>query len=235
MSGARSQKNDERVANDDGEYWRCTLLETATRLRVGRGIGQNETEAARELWEQVKQRTAHQASPPPFVSDGWGGHREALLEVYGQVPPYQGRGRPPTRKQPSPDWHYTQMVKQRDAQGHLADVEIRIIYGDEQTGALTGERTAYIERTNLTSRHMNARLTRKTLGFSKQLDMFRASSIWEDVVYNFTRTVKTLRRPATDGQRRWRPQSPAMKAGLTDHLWSIRELLIRIPVPTNPI
>src|SRR5512142_3227831 len=101
MSGARSQKNDERVPDDDGEYWRCTLLETATRLRVGREIGQNETEAAKALWEQVKQRTAHQDSPPPFVSDGWGGHREALLEVYGQVPPYQGRGRPPTRKQPS--------------------------------------------------------------------------------------------------------------------------------------
>jgi hypothetical protein len=82
---------------------------------------------------------------------------------------------------------------------------------------------------------MNARLTRKTLGFSKHLDMFRASSIWEDVVYNFTRTVKTLRRPATDGQRRWLPQSPAMKAGLTDHLWSIREFLTRVPVPTNSI
>ncbi len=235
MSGARGQKNDERLPADDGEYWRCTLLETATRLRVGRGIGQNETEAARELWEQVKQRTAHQDSPPPFVSDGWGGHREALLEVYGQVPAYQGRGRPPTRKQPSPDWHYTQMVKQRDGQGYLEDVVIRIIYGDEQTPTLTGERTAYIERTNLTSRHMNARLTRKTLGFSKQLAMLRASSIWEDVVYNFTRTVKTLRRPATDGQRRWVPQSPAMKAGLTDHLWSLRELLTRIPVPTNSI
>lgn len=127
------------------------------------------------------------------------------------------------------------MVKHRDAQGHLEDVEIRIIYGNEQTYVLTGKRTAYIERTNLTSRHMNARLTRKTLGFSKQLDMLRASSIWEDMVYNVTRTVKTLRQPATDGQRRWFPQSPAMKAGLTDHLWSIRELLTWIPVPTNSV
>jgi hypothetical protein len=60
-------------------------------------------------------------------------------------------------------------------------------------------------------------------------------SIWEDMVYNLTRAVKTLRRPATDGQRRWLPQSPAMKAGLTDHLWSIRELLTRIPVSTNSV
>ena len=235
MLGAKNQKNEERLPDDDGEYWRCTLLETTTRLRVGRGIGQNETVAALELWKQVKQRPAHQESPPPFISDGWGGHREALLEVYGQVPAYQGRGRPPTRKRPSPDWHYTQMVKRRDAQGHLLEVDIRIIYGDEHTLALTGERTAYIERTNLTSRHMNARLTRKTLGFSKQLAMFRAASIWEDTVYNLIRTVKTLRRPAMDGQRRWLPQSPAMKAGLTDHRWSIRELLTRIPVSTNSV
>ena len=186
-----------------------------------------------ELWEQVKQRDAHRDSPPPVLSDGWGGHREALLEVYGQVPVYTGRGRPPTRKQPSEEWHYSQMVKQHDAQGHFLGVDIRIIYGDADTLNLTGQRTAYIERTNLTSRHMNARLTRKTLGFSKQLDMFRASSIWEDMVYNLTRPVKTLRRQVKDGQRRWLPQSPAMKAGLTDHLWSIRELLTRVPIPTN--
>src|SRR5258706_3638536 len=127
------------------------------------------------------------------------------------------------------------MVKQRDEQGHLLGVDIRIIYGDEATLDLTGQRTVYIERTNLTSRHMNARLTRKTLGFSKQLDMLRASSIWQDMVDNLTRPVKTLRREVNDGQRRWLPQSPAMKAGLTDHVWSIREVLIRVPVPTNSI
>ncbi|MBI3757018.1 MAG: IS1 family transposase [Deltaproteobacteria bacterium] len=210
-------------------------METATRLRVGRGIGQNETEAAVELWEHIKQRDAHQDCPPPVLSDGWGGHREALLEVYGQVPAYTGRGRPPTRKQPSDEWHYTQMVKQHDTQGHFLGVNIRVIYGDETTLDLTGEHTAYIERTNLTSRHMNARLTRKTLGFSKHLEMLRASSMWEDMVYNLTRPVKTLRREVNDGQRRWLPQSPAMKAGLTDHVWSIRELLTRLPVPTNSI
>ncbi len=115
MSGARGQKNDERLPADDGEYWRCTLLETATRLRVGRGIGQNETEAARELWEQVKQRTAHQDSPPPFVSDGWGGHREALLEVYGQVPARAAgghqRANSPAQTGTTPRWSSSAMAK----------------------------------------------------------------------------------------------------------------------------
>jgi len=224
-----------READEAGEYWRCTLIESETRLRVGRGIGQNETEAAVELWQAVKKRAVHSDQPPPVLSDGWGGHREALLEVYGQLPAYSGRGRPPKRKQPADHWHYAQMVKQRDAHGHFTGIKLRVIYGDQTTLAQTGGRTAYVERTNLTSRLMTARLTRKTLGFSKRLTMLRAASVWEDAVYNLVHPLKTLRREVNDGQRRWQPVSPAMKAGLTDHLWSITDLLTLVPIPTNSI
>jgi hypothetical protein len=205
-------------------------------LRVGRGIAQTETDAAIQLWQQVKQRTAHRSSPPPVLSDGWGGHREALVEVYGQVPDYTGRGRPPTQKQPVAGWHYTQMVKQRDEKGKLEGVDIRVIYGDDSTLSKTGTRTTCVERTNLTSRLMNGRLVRKTLGFSKQIEMLVAACVWEDVIYNLTRPVKTLRLevlPPID--RRWIPRSPAMAAGITDHIWSIREILMMIPIPTNCI
>lgn len=158
------------------------------------------------------------------------------MQVYGQVPEYGGRGRPPTRKQPVEGWHYTQMVKQRDATGNLIGVDMRVIYGDETTLDRTGTRTVYVERTNLTSRLMNGRLVRKTLGFSKALTMLSASCVWEDVVYNLTRPVKTLRlevMPQT--KRRWIQRSPALVAGITDHIWSIREVLMTIPVPTNRI
>lgn len=234
VCGTQSSKKERNDADEVGEYWRCTLIEPATRLRVGRGLGQTETQAAIELWQHVKRRDAHRELPPPVVSDGWGGHREALLEVYGQVPAYSGRGRPPTCKQPRPDWHYTQMVKQRDAQGHLTGLDIRVIYGDDTTLCRTGTRTVYVERTNLTSRHMTARLTRKTLGFSKQGAMLRAASNWEDTIYNLARAVRTLRIPVVDPTQRWPSCSPAMKAGLTDHIWSIHELLTHIPVPVNP-
>lgn len=158
------------------------------------------------------------------------------MQVYGKVPEYSGRGRPPTRKRPVEGWHYTQMVKQRDAKGNLIGVDIRVIYGDETTLAQTGTRTVYVERTNLTSRLMNGRLVRKTLGFSKELTMLEASCAWEDVVYNLTRSVKTLRvevMPQTN--RRWIQRSPAMAAGITDHIWSIRQVLRAVPVPTNSI
>jgi hypothetical protein len=204
-------------------------------LRVGRGIGQTETQAAIALWTQVKQRDAHRNRPPPVLSDGWGGHQEALIEVYGHVPPYTGRGRHPTRKQPAADWHYTQMVKQRDATGNLIGIDLRVIYGDDTTLDRTGTRTTCVERTNLTSRHMNGRLVRKTLGYSKRVEMLKAACVWEDALYNFTRKVKTLRIEINVEGKRWLPCSPMMAAALTDHLWSIRELLMCIPLPTNSL
>jgi len=219
--------------DEAGEYWRCTLIEPETRLRVGRGIGPTETQAAIELWQQVQQRAAHRDSPPPLLSDGWGGHREAIVQVYGKLPRYKGRGRPPTRKQPGQDWHYTQMVKQRDEKGHWTGVEVRVVYGDDTTLAKTGERTVHVERTHLTSRHMNGRLVRKTLGFSKQVAMLRAACLWEDTVYNLAHCVKTLRVETHNIDQRWLQRSPAMAAGLTDHIWSIQEVLACVLTPTN--
>ena len=224
----------ERVDGDEpGEYWRCTLIEPKTRLRVGRGIAQTETEAAIMLWKRVKKRKAHHTSPPPLLSDGWGGHREALVQVYGKVPTYTGRGRPPTHKQPGKDWHYTQMIKQRDAKGKFLGVMVRVIYGNATTLERTGERTVHVERTNLTSRHMNGRLVRKTLGFSKCVEMLKAACVWEDAVYNLARSVKTLRVEINQGSQRWLSQSPAMAASITDHIWSIKEVLTLLPIPTN--
>lgn len=153
------------------------------------------------------------------------------MEVWGEVPEYRGRGRPPTKKQPQAGWQYLQMVKQR-RKGRGVGAEAKTIYGDEQeVRRLLGQSTSYVERTHLTSRHMNGRLVRKTLGYSKELEMLRASSIWEDTVYNLGRALKTLRIESPKDGRRWIPRSPAMAAGLTDHIWEIEELLRVLPLP----
>jgi hypothetical protein len=76
-------------------------------------MAKTETEASQIVFTALKQR-GHPDKPPPTISDGWGGIREAMVEVYGQAPPYSGRGRPPTLKQPGKDWQYLQMVKQRE-------------------------------------------------------------------------------------------------------------------------
>jgi hypothetical protein len=82
---------------------------------------------------------------------------------------------------------------------------------------------------------MNGRLVRKTLSFSKELRLLEAASCWEDALYNFTRPLKTLRVEQEEqaGFPRWRQRTPAMAAGLTDHVWTVQELLTSVFVPSS--
>lgn len=202
-----------------------------TRLRVGRAIGKTEEEVAHALMAQLKER-GHPAQPPAMATDGKGDYRTALVETWGEVPPYQGRGRPPTQKQPQPDWQYVQVIKERSG-SRLTAVHITVVYGDpDEVLELMGGHTAYVERTNLTSRQMNGRLVRKSLSYSKQLEALEAACAWEDWVYNLTRTVETLSLRVCEGDRRWKRQTPAMAAGLTDHIWTIKDLLMTVVPPS---
>lgn len=210
------------------------MIDMDTRLRVARGIAKTETEASIEVF-QTLQRRGHPDAPPPTISDGWGGIDNAMVEVYGQVPPYKGIGRPPTRKRPQPGWQYVQMVKQRE-NGRVVGIKVRVVFGDPiETLALLGKSTSYIERSHLTMRLFNGRLARKTLAFSKDLGMYRASAAWEDLIYNLARPLKTLRVEIFGHpKRRWKQRSPAMASGLTDHIWTVKELLKTVvPPPLN--
>jgi hypothetical protein len=208
------------------------MLDMDSRLRVARGIAKNETVASTEVFETLKRR-GHPDGPPPTISDGWGGIDEAMLAVYGLVPEYIGRGRPPTRKRAGADWQYLQMVKQRDEHGRLQGVKLRVVFGAPcAVLALLGESTAYVERSNLTSRLFNGRQVRKTLAFSKDPEMNRAAAIWEDSYYNLMRPHKSLRvRDHDSSKRQWHPRTPAMAARLTDHIWTVKELLTALPLP----
>jgi hypothetical protein len=219
--------------DESGQFWRATMVDIDSRLRVAHGIAKTETEASQEVFETLKRR-GHPDAPPPTVSDGWGGIDDAMVEVYGVVPEYRGRGRPPTRKRPQPGWQYLQVVKQRE-NGRVVGTKLRVVFGDKQEVLeLLGKSTAYIERTHLTMRLFNGRLARKTLAFSKLLEMYRASAAWDDLVYNLARPLKTLRLPAVnDPHRRWQPRSPAMAAGLTDCIWTVKELLTTVVLPVN--
>ena len=210
------------------------MIDMDSRLRAARGIAKTETEASLGVFQRLQER-GHPDAPPPFMSDGWGGIDNALVEVYGQVPEYRGVGRPPTRKQPQQGWQYLQFIKHRDEHGHLLETELKVIFGDTETVlGLFGKSTAYIERTHLTMRLFNGRLVRQTLAFSKNVQMYRFSAAWEDLVYNFARPLKSLRIKLLDtfGQR-WVKRSPAMAANLTNHIWSIKELLSTLPLPNS--
>ena len=160
--GNKGQKGATKRRRDSGEFWRCTLIESETRLRAARGIAKSETEAAVEAFKQLKSR-GHRHSPPPMVSDGWGGYDEAMVEVWGKVPEYKGRGTSsdqeaaqsavavPTDGQATRKWA-----------GNRDEGEDHLRRSAGSAFALGSEHELYVERTNLTSRHMNGRLVRKT-------------------------------------------------------------------------
>jgi hypothetical protein len=183
-------------------------------------------------------KTQGQLTLPPIISDGWGGIREAIVNVYGQVPAYKGRGRRPTKPRALADWQYLQMVKKRDSKGKLLAIEPKAIFGNlEDLTQTFGEHTAYIERTHLSMRQANARLTRKTLCFSKDLALHQAAALWDDATYNFVKPLGSLRIDLNPHAERFHPRyehaTPAMAAGLADHIWSTEELLRTVPIPTN--
>jgi hypothetical protein len=199
---------------------------------VGRAIGKNEEEVAAAMMSQIKER-CNPVEPPAIASDGNDSYPEAMLETWGKLPEYSGRGRPPTRKQPEPGWRCLQVTKHRSG-NRIIRITHRVVYGDPgEVPDFMGLNTAYVERTNLTSRQMNGRMVRKTLSFSKEEEMLRASCALEDAVYNLMRPVKTLRIEVNDDMRRWEPKTPAMAAGLTDHVWTIEELMMTVAVPVN--
>jgi hypothetical protein len=198
-----------------------------SRLRIGCAVEKTEEEGALALMRILKM--THPDQPPAIATDAKGCYREALVETWGKVPERSGRGRPPSRKQAQPGWQYLQVQKIRSG-SRLIEVRVEVIYGDpEATRALLGGHTAYIERTNLTSRQMNGRVVRKTLSFSRAVFYLRAACRWEDAVYNWTRPCSSLTLEGADGVKQKR--TPAMAAGLTDSCWTIRQLLLVVVPP----
>lgn len=207
------------------------MIDTDSRLRAARGFGKTEKEASVAVFRKLKER-GHPDEPPPTVSDGWGGIREAMVEVYGKIPKYSGHGRHPSKKRPHPDRKYLQMIKERDDKGHFLGIRLKAVYGDlRDLIELLGKSTAYVERTHPTMRTFSSRPTRKSIAFSKEIFIHKACAAIEDMYYNLIRPHKTLRLKNKDGGvRKWTQRTPATAAGLTDHRWALKELFTTVVV-----
>ncbi len=83
--------------------------------------------------------------------------------------------------------------------------------------------TSFVERQNGTDRNRNARKVRKSYCFSKDWSVHRAITYFTMYSYNFCWPVRTLR--IRTGGGTWQRRTPAMAAGLTDHVWSLSEWL----------
>ena len=110
-------------------------------------------------------------------------------------------------------------------------VSTRVVFGTRVAVALAlltsavsrAVNTCFVERHNRTDRNRCSRKVRKSYAFSKDWDVHRAASRFSHFSYNFCWPVRTLRQRGA--QQRWQERTPAMAAGLTDHVWSLSEWL----------
>jgi hypothetical protein len=85
--------------------------------------------------------------------------------------------------------------------------------------------TSYVERINLTIRTPLARFIRKGMNFSKTKRVHTKAFDLFQTWYNFIKPHKSLRLKIDSGNRKWFKMTPAMVEGITDHIWSLKELL----------
>lgn len=127
---------------------------------------------------------------------------------------------------------YCKVVKERK-KGKVIRVDTEIVFGKEQQirKRLKGSKvsrhinTTFVERNNLTMRERNRRLTRKTMGFSKEKVPLIESLNLYSALYHFVKPHCGLRIEINEVNRRWMQRTPMMAAGITDHIWSVEELL----------
>ena len=177
---------------------------------------------------------------PIFVSDDWDPFEEGLRRVYSttEMPAYCGRGRPPKPQLvPLPSLKYAQVIKKK-RKNRVVETLGRVVYGDEdevrralgvdENGVIS---TSYVERLNLTIRNSLARFIRKGMNFSKDQYVHRRVMDFYQGWYNFCKPHKSLRLLSNNPLRKWDKRTPAMAKEMTDHLWSIEELLtFKIPI-----
>ena len=218
----------------EGRQWVWISFAPEFRLMIAAVVGPRTLDTAKEVVAATKARVA---SIPAFFSDGFTCYLTALIAAFHVVTTFartgkRGRPRLPVCA-PHPDLVYGQLVKQKK-QGKLLTLSTRIVLGAERLTELgLTISTALVERVNLTLRQALAPLGRKTYSFCKDRERLRQRVVFFQAFYNVARPHMSLRQPLPPQEcirqgairPRWRERTPAMATGLTDHVWTFRELL----------
>ena len=202
-----------------GPVWIATAMTVFSRLWLWGTIGwERDAVLVEPVIEQVR-AAAQSGQPILFAVDGFKAYVTAILKVF-RDPLHTGKlGRP--RLLVWDDLHIVQVVKHRVGR-RLVSITRRLAHGSmaraeaimQATQVELGRiNTAYIERLNATLRTWMPALVRRTRTPSGARDHLEAALFWTGCVYNFCHVHATL------------AGTPAMAADLTDHVWSIDELI----------
>ena len=195
--------------------------------------GKRTLENCRKVVEEVKQRTAGRTDLL-LTSDAYAPYATVIEETYHElvaVPKRPGPGRPPKPKRVMPAGLCYATVGKKREKGRVVDVTRTLVFGLACVLALWLGRsavsktinTAFVERNNGTDRRQNGRKHRKTYGFSRDAAAHAAATYFIGYSYNFCWAVRTLEVKDAAGSKQ--PRTPAMAAGLANHVWTLREWL----------
>jgi len=232
-------------------HWVWAAIDPVTKLLLTVDVGDRTLAMAQRVVHQVVQVLAP-ACVPLFLTDGFKAYATALLAHFGQwvqLPRRQATGpAPKPRWMPRPGLLYAQVIK-TVRRRRLVRVSHRVVFGTleavEQGLAACGWQinTAFIERVNLTIRQHVAAVGRRVMTLCKGEEGLHQQLALYHVYYNFCLPHASLRLPlpqsaptyGNGSATRWQPQTPAMATGLTDHGWTLREvLLFRVPPWPQP-
>jgi IS1 family transposase len=210
-------------AKQAGDVWTWTAICADTKLMVCWLVGRRDMQAAGEFMVDLAGRLRHRVqlttdghyTYPPAVEAafGWGGTDYAqLVKVYSTSPDASAAAR-------------------RYSPGICIGAKKAWVMGVPDPDLVS---TSYVERQNLTMRMGMRRFTRLTNAFSKKIENHAHAVALHFMHYNFCRPHQTL----TKAHPHRYPTTPAMAAGLADHLWTVEEVCALLDptrfIATNP-
>ena len=202
VGAKRKNVTPEQEANGWGDVWTWTAIDADTKLCVTYYMGERSRAAAHEFMHDCAGRiTGH----PQITTDALRHYLPAVEAAFGGDADYAMLHK--VYGAPAPD-------HSRYSPATCIGCDMKVVSGDPDPKHVS---TSYVERQNLTMRMSMRRFTRLTNGFSKKVENHGHAIALYFMHYNFCRVHSTLR------------ITPAMQAGLSDHVWSIEELLALLP------
>jgi hypothetical protein len=218
-----------------GDTWDHVALDAESRLVLGVVPGKRTAKKVEAIVNEVGRRAGGRLLDL-ITTDGHPAYEGAILATYGRTitpPRTVKRWRPRAPHRMAPEGLVYATVTKRREKGHVVEVGSRVVFRTVaavllalgMSRASRAINTSFVERQHGTDRHRNARKARKTYRFSKSWRHHAAVTYLSLYCNNFCWPVRTLAIVDTEGGRVKR--SPAMAAGLTDHVWSMTEWLSR--------
>jgi IS1 family transposase len=184
-----------------GDVWTWTAIDADTKLVASWFVGLRDADCAIEFMNDLKSRLAGRVQ---LTTDGHKVYLIAVEKAFGSEIDYAMLVKL-YGQETEPDKRYSP--------ANCIAAEKHAVRGNPDASLVS---TSYVERQNLTMRMSMRRFTRLTNAFSKKLENHEYAIALYFMHYNFARTHKSLSNPY--------PQTPAMAAGVSDHVWTIEEI-----------